>query len=104
MECYEEAKALSRGKELPPVFTTFHDLEDYPADKSGDCNVEEQTMPTIEPNQKLRFAIWDHIEFLSEVIGIDDPKQVVDIIRKCVEEYISEYSPADESFEAEFED
>ena len=65
---------------------------------------EEQTIPTIDPNQKLRFAIWDHMEFLSEEIGVDDPEKVIDIIRECVKKYISEYAPADESFEEKFED
>ena len=67
-------------------------------------NITEQTMPTIDPNQKLRFAIWAHMEFLSEEIGIDNPEKVIDTIRELVEEYISEYAPADESFEEEYED
>lgn len=69
-----------------------------------DYTPQDFTITTIEEHDiKLKFAIWDQMEFLSEEIGIDDPEKVIDTIRECVKEYISEYSPADESFE-EFED
>lgn len=73
--------------------TSYSDKENW--------NVAENPIITSidEHEQKLRFAIWTQMEFLSEVIGIDNPKKVIDIIRESVEEYISEYSPADESFE-----
>lgn len=73
--------------------------------KKENWNVTEDPIitSTDEHEQKLCFAIWDQIEFLSEIIGIDDPQEIIDMIREYVEEYISEYSPADESFE-EFED
>lgn len=52
-----------------------------------------------EHEQKLRFAIWEQMEFLSEDIVIDNPQEIIDMIRESVEEYISGYSPVDESFE-----
>ncbi len=65
-----------------------------------DYTPQDFTITTIEEHDiKLKFAIWTQMEFLSEDMRIDNPVKVIDTIRKSVEEYISEYSPADESFE-----
>ncbi len=56
-----------------------------------------------EHDLKLKFAIWDQMEFLSENMRIDNPEKVIDTIRNALEQYITEYSPMDESFDEEFE-
>ena len=52
-----------------------------------------------ERDLKLKFAIWDQMEFLSENMRIDNPKKVIDTIRNAAEQYFKEYSPMDESFD-----
>ena len=56
-----------------------------------------------EYDQKLKFAVWDHMEFLSEKIRIDNPENVIDTIRNAVEKYFTEYSPISEFLEGEIE-
>lgn len=78
-------------------------MKDHPREEN--YNIADPNITSIdEHEQKLRFAIWDQMEFLSEEIGMDNPKEIIDIIRKSVEDYFLEYSPADESFEEEYED
>lgn len=68
------------------------------------CSIIDPIIVSIdEHEQKLCFAIWNQMEFLSKVIGIDNPKKVIDFIRDSIEEYISDYSSADESFEEDYE-
>ena len=76
-------------------------MKDYLKEEKN-CNIpeEDQIKAIIEEyDQKLKTAIWDQMEFLSEDIGIDNPERVIDTIRDSVEEYFAEYSPKDESFE-----
>ena len=63
-------------------------------------NSEDFITTVIEEcDLKLKFAIWDQMEFLSEYMKIDNPEKVMDTIRNAVEQYFKEYSPMDESFD-----
>lgn len=57
-----------------------------------------------ERDLKLKFAIWDQIEFLSEDMGIDNPEKIINTIRNNIESYFLEYFPMNESFEEGIED
>jgi len=52
-----------------------------------------------EHDQKLKFAIWEHMEFLSEEMKIDDPQVIIDTIQRAVEQYFVAYIPMHEYFE-----
>lgn len=56
-----------------------------------------------ELDQKLKFAIWELMEYFGEEIGLDDPSEIIKLIRKSVDESISKYSPKDESFDEYYE-
>jgi hypothetical protein len=77
-------------------------LINNPSEERSD--IDSVIVSIDEHEQKLRFAIWDYIEFLSEDLKIDDPQKAINIIQKSVNKSISEYSPADESFDEEYED
>jgi len=68
-------------------------LKDYLKEETGNYNITE------EHDKKLKFAIWDQMEFLSEEMRIDNPKKVIDTIRDTIEEYFLEYCPMDERFD-----
>ncbi len=50
---------------------------------------------------KLKFALWEAIDFLSETVGINDPQLIINIVREQVEESFVKYSPMSEFFEGE---
>ena len=52
-----------------------------------------------ERDDRLKFAVWDYMEFLSEEMRIDNPEKVIDTIRDAIEEYFLEYYPMDERFD-----
>jgi hypothetical protein len=63
-------------------------------------NPEDFVTTVIEERDiKLKFAIWDQMEFLSEDMKIDNTEEVMDTIRNAVEQYCKEYSPMTESFD-----
>ncbi|NQV40240.1 MAG: hypothetical protein HQ505_06850 [Nitrosopumilus sp.] len=65
---------------------------------------EDFTVTVIEERDvKLKFAIWEQMEFLSEEMKIDDPKIIIDTVRNAVEQYFMEYSPMSEFFEEDDE-
>lgn len=71
---------------------------------SEDYTPEDFTITVIEERDiKLKFAIWEQMEFLSEEMRIDDPEKIIDTIRNAVEQYFIEYSPMSEFFEEEDE-
>ncbi len=51
---------------------------------------------------KLKLSIWDQIEFLSETGKVEDPQQIMYLIREQVEEAFVKYSPATEFSEERF--
>ncbi len=57
-----------------------------------------------ERDLKLKFAIWDQMEFLSEDMRIDNPEKIINTIRNNIELYFLEYFPMNESFEEGIED
>ena len=79
-------------------------LKDFSKEVNENYTPKDFTTTVIEEHDlKLKFAIWDEIEFLSEEMKIDNPKKVIDIIRTAIEQYFKEYSPMDESFDDGFE-
>jgi len=52
-----------------------------------------------ECNQKLKFAVWELMEYLGEMIEYDDPSDIVQLVRNSTAESILTYSPMDESFD-----
>ena len=79
-------------------------MKDFSKEANEDYSHEDFVTTVIEEHDlKLKFAIWDQMEFLSENMRIDNPEKVIDTIRNALEQYITEYSPMDESFDEEFE-
>lgn len=70
--------------------------------KKENWNIAEDPIITSidEHEKKLKFAIWDQMEFFSEEIGIDDPAMVIREINDSLSgyylEHASEYEDIDE--------
>jgi len=80
-------------------------MKDFSNKVNQNYTPQDFTITTIEEHDiKLKFAIWEQMEFLSEYIRIDNPEKVINTIRTAVEQYFTEYSPMSEFFEEDFED
>ena len=79
-------------------------MKDFSKEANEDYSHEDFVTTVIEEHDlKLKFAIWDQMEFLSENMRIDNPEKVMVTIRNAVEQYFKEYSPMDESFDEDYE-
>ncbi|WP_100182691.1 hypothetical protein [Candidatus Nitrosotenuis aquarius] len=56
-----------------------------------------------ECDQKLKFAVWEFMEYLSEEMKCDHPFDIIKLIKESVDQSISKYSPMDESFDDGFD-
>ena len=87
-----------------PTTKRYRKLKYFSNRVSEDYTPEDFTVTVIEEHDvKLKFAIWEQIEFLSEEMRIDNPEKIIDIVRNAVEQYFIEYSPMSEFFEEEDE-
>jgi hypothetical protein len=69
-----------------------------------DSNNDEKPEAIIyEKYMKLKFSVWEHIEFLSETVGLEDPQLIFHMIREQVEESFVKYSPTFEFSEEQYE-
>lgn len=53
----------------------------------------------LEQEQKLKSAIWLHMEFLSWALRIDEPSEVIDEAIDLIEECYHDFTTIDEYFE-----
>lgn len=67
-------------------------------DIDDDSKEKDPNVTSIkEHDKKLKLAVWRHMEFLMNCVGIDDHR-VIDVIDESIEKYIREYSPMEELF------
>jgi len=57
----------------------------------------EEIIPIQE--QKVKSAVWLHMEFFSWAMRIDDPSKVMDLILESMEEYYFDFPTINEYFE-----
>ena len=67
-------------------------------------SIQNQTEQVDEYMQKIKFLVWEVMEYVGEEMRSDDPGDGIKIICKTVNEAIKGYSPKTESFNDEFEE
>ncbi len=69
--------------------------------RNADVFVRDEELEefVLEQEQKLKSAIWLHMEFLSLALRIDEPSVVIDETIDLIEEYYYDFPTIDEYFE-----
>ena len=74
-------------------------MKEYPYNKDEHSNNYKKMIETLkEQDDRLKFAVWDHMEYLNKVIGMD-VLDTLDIVDDIVTSALVRYDEEEEYFE-----
>ena len=74
-------------------------MKEYPYNKDEHSNNYKKMIKTLkEQDDRLKFAVWDHMEYLNKVIGMD-VLDTLDIVDDIVTSALVRYDEEEEYFE-----
>jgi hypothetical protein len=79
-------------------FFSFPDMFGF-EDERDNIVYELKDMDIKYHNQKLKFAIWNHMDFCMYDLEITNFDEIINMIRDLINKFVSEYIPMTEFFD-----